>query len=160
MSAIISPCGSYRYTLHRKLSDNAEVALFIMLNPSTADAQLDDPTIRRCMGFAAREGCGSLTVVNLYAFRATNPKALLTAPNPIGPDNDRHIQEQLQRTREVGGIVVAAWGAFPMAVERARAVVKQFGPFQCLGVTKAGAPSHPLYLNGNAALRPYFALVP
>jgi len=160
LSAIISPCGLYRYTLHRKLSDNAKAALFIMLNPSTADAQLDDPTIRRCMGFVLRENCGSLTVVNLYAFRATNPKDLLTCPDPIGPDNDRHIQEQLEHTREVGGIVVAAWGAFPMAVERARAVTSQFGPFQCLGVTKAGSPSHPLYLNGAAALRPYPTRVP
>src|SRR5262249_14212908 len=91
-AAVISDCGRYRYSLTRRWGDAAEPrALFVMLNPSTADAEQDDPTIRRCIGFAKAWGMGSLEVVNLYALRATDPAALLSAPDPIGPKNDTMI---------------------------------------------------------------------
>lgn len=161
MSAVISDCGAFRYTLHRRIPSMlrwVRPCLFIMLNPSTADATQDDPTIRRCLGFAKREGCTSLTVVNLYALRATDPAAL-TQQGPvemvaiIGPDNDRHIREQAEQHRL--GIIVAAWGAHPMARRRERAVADIIGPMYCLGTTKAGAPRHPLYVKGDAPLLPW-----
>jgi hypothetical protein len=80
-----------------------------MLNPSTADATEDDPTIRRCVGFARRERCGVLEVVNLFAFRATNPQALRSAPDPVGPANDRFIEKAVERA----DLIVVAWGAVP-----------------------------------------------
>jgi hypothetical protein len=149
--ASISPCCQYRYTLTRRFSGDAREALFIMLNPSTADAIQDDPTIRRCLGFAAREGCGQLTVVNLFAFRATRPEDLIKAADPVGPVNDRYLADQIRTHRESGGLIVAAWGAHDFARMRAREVAKR-GPFHCLGMTKAGDPRHPLYVRGDQPL--------
>ena len=153
--AAISPCGTYRYTLDRVWDTSLPRALFIMLNPSTADASEDDPTIRRCRSFATREGCGGLTVVNLYALRSTNPDALATHPNPVGPDNDLHIALALdQRPAKV----IAAWGAHLFAKTRATAVARTLaahgGRLECLGLTKAGDPRHPLYVRGDAPLIP------
>ena len=95
MSAIISPCGRYRYVLKRNLPQAirwVKPCLFVMLNPSVADAELDDPTIRRCIGFAKREGCTELTVVNLFAYRSTDPEGLLIQTrDPIGDMNDAYI---------------------------------------------------------------------
>lgn len=146
--AIISACGTYRYTLHRKtrcvLRWN-HPALFIMLNPSTADAELDDPTIRRCISFAESFQCNSLTVVNLFALRSTDPKLLGTHPDPVGPENDKHIEEQVIKHRS--GLIIAAWGANGFAAKRAKEVKLKFGPFDCLGTTKDGSPRHPLYLS-------------
>lgn len=147
-SAIFSKCGTYRYTLTRRISQPirwVRPALFIMLNPSTADEIKDDPTIRRCISFAKREGCTGLTVVNLFALRATNPKELLKHEDPIGPENDKIIQDMLRLHRI--GIVVAAWGAHPLAHERGKKVMKMFdGNILCLGTTKDGSPRHPLYV--------------
>ena len=145
-TASISPCGLYRYRLGRRWSEGRQM-LFVMLNPSTADASLDDATIRRCIGFARREGCGAIEVVNLFAFRATNPAAIATAGDPIGPDNDSTIEAAAR----AGGIVVAAWGA---SVPRAHAsrpakvlrMLQGHGPISTLGLTRAGAPRNPLYL--------------
>lgn len=95
-SAEISPCGQYRYKLMRSILQVVgwdKPALFIMLNPSTADADIDDPTVRRCIGFAKREMCSSLTVVNLYALRATDPRQLMKHQNPVGPLNDQWLAE-------------------------------------------------------------------
>jgi hypothetical protein len=153
--AIISPCGMYRYTLHRRIPSVlrwVRPVLFIMLNPSTADAVRDDPTIRRCISFTKDMGGTSLTVVNLFAFRSASPLALKTMDDPIGPDNDRHIEEQVERHRL--GVIVAAWGAHPFAKARADEVMRKFGPFQCLGMTKAGHPKHPLYLKAKTELVP------
>jgi len=121
-----------------------------MLNPSTADATKDDPTIRRCISFARREKATHLIVLNLFALRSTNPEALKTAEDPIGPDNDKHLQEFL-----VDDISwkVAAWGSHPFAKERAKDVTRRFGPFHCLGKTKDGSPRHPLYVKSDAPLK-------
>jgi hypothetical protein len=115
-----------------------------MLNPSTADEVQDDPTIRRCISFAKREGYTYMTVVNLFALRATNPKELLSHPDPVGPLNDQRIKEMIDEHKN--GAVVAAWGAHPFAKKRAEEVKKKFGPFLCLGTSKNGSPRHPLYL--------------
>jgi hypothetical protein len=157
MNAIISPCGNYRYALYRPIpgvSRKHLPVLFIMLNPSTADAVKDDPTIRRCIGFADRLGGSELTVVNLFALRATDPGELLTAADPVGPRNDEFLLEEIarHRSKEVPGIILCAWGANPMAVKRQHAIK---GDFHCLGLTKKGAPKHPLYLPWDSPVGEY-----
>lgn len=153
MKAEISECGTYRYVLRRDIGQPSrwvKPCLFIMLNPSTADEVQDDPTIRRCIGFAEREGCTSLTVVNLFALRATDPRELKKHADPIGPLNDQRIEEMIDEHSL--GIVVAAWGAHPMAKKRGMNVRAKFGPFKCLGITKDGQPKHPLYLKADERL--------
>lgn len=143
--AFISPCGQYRYTLCRELDSNAakhRTVLFIMLNPSTADSIIDDPTIRRCMSFARREGFTRLTIVNLYALRSTNPKNLELHPDPVGPENNIIVLEQIK----CHDTVIAAWGANKFAKTRAAYITFFYGPFKCLGKTKDGSPRHPLYI--------------
>lgn len=149
-NAILSPCGLYRYRLTRRWADGPTCG-FIMLNPSTADAEKDDPTIRRCIGFAKREGCGGLIVVNLFAFRATKPIALLDAEDPIGPDADHHLLDAIQ---EVDGPLIAAWGNWNRG-HRAADVAAMIGAHcACLGKTKDGHPRHPLYVRADAPLVP------
>ena len=149
MSAVISPCGNYRYLLQREWLIGYGAALFVMLNPSTADAAQDDPTIRRCVGFAKSWGCGMLEVVNLYAFRATKPVDMFAAIDPVGPANDSHIAAAAHRAK----IIVAAWGASAKA-DRASAVLRNLSDHavHALGVTNNGSPRHPLYLRSDARL--------
>lgn len=153
MSAIISACGQYRYRLDRDtdtIFPTAGPALFIMLNPSTADAALDDPTIRRCRGFADTWDCSALVVANLYALRATNPGDLWKHPDPVGEQNDYWLS-RLIREHET---VVCAWGANARQ-ERVDAVRKMFHRLSrpmCLGTTKDGAPRHPLYIRADHPL--------
>jgi hypothetical protein len=126
-------------------------ALFVMLNPSTADAQLDDPTIRRCRGFSKLWDCNGLAVANLYALRSTNPTALWTHPDPVGPDNDDYLRKF---ARECGD-VVCAWGANakPDRVARVASILADAGArLWCLGTTKDGAPRHPLYVRADQPL--------
>lgn len=150
-SAVISPCGQYRYMLGRRWGAGP-ACVFVMLNPSTADAEQDDPTIRRCIGFAKREGCGGLVVVNLYAFRATDPKGLLTATDPVGSENDAYIAGALSMPER---IVVAAWGAGDR-MRRAKTVLARHpGRFVCLGLSKDGHPRHPLYIKRDQPLFPF-----
>lgn len=150
MSAIISKCGLYRYRLERHWGDGPTCG-FIMLNPSTADATLDDPTIRRCIGFAKREGCGRLMVGNLYAFRATHPDVMAAAHDPVGPEN-RHFLENM--AEQVDGPLIAAWGAHWMVYGGTTAYVRVAfeGKLMCLGKTKDGHPRHPLYVKGDTPL--------
>lgn len=147
--ATLSPCGTYRYDLWRWWDgpwDRARVVNFLMLNPSTADASIDDPTIRRCIGFARSWGCTGLVVTNLYAYRATKPADLWKAVDPIGPENRRH----LEWGAVVASIVVAAWGAHGSRDGRGDAVLgmlRRLGVTPlCLAMTRAGQPCHPLYL--------------
>ncbi|WP_041742300.1 DUF1643 domain-containing protein [Collimonas fungivorans] len=153
MSAIISECGQYRYRLSRDPHDlytTCGPALFIMLNPSTADAALDDPTIRRCHSFAKSWDCAGIIVANLYALRATNPEDLWISQDPVGPDNDMHLAALILEHETV----VCAWGANARP-ERIVAVAKMFSKRNrpmCLGITKHGAPRHPLYVCGNQPL--------
>ena len=156
--AVISPCGTYRYMLmrdwqHPLLLPSPTCSLaFIMLNPSTADANLDDPTIRRCMAFARREGFYGIRVFNLFALRSTDPKALRFAADPVGPENDSH----LSRCRMYGD-VIAAWGSVPFAADRIRRVLSilRGSAVKCLGTNKDGSPKHPLYIPKNAPLIPW-----
>ncbi len=159
--AIFSDCGQYRYRLHRRVTASDRICMFIMLNPSTADALLDDPTIRRCVGFARAMDCGMLEVVNLFAFRATKPKDMLTAPDPIGPDNDKHINRCAQDAVMSGGRIVCAWGANGDHLARDKIVLRRLLLAGCdpqsLGETAKGMPRHPLYLPNRCAPLPYRA---
>lgn len=145
--AQLSACGTYRYTLERVWDASLPVAVYIMLNPSTADASVDDNTIRRCRWFAEREGYGGITVVNLFALRSTDPAALRDHAAPIGPQTDRWICTVLCQDP---GVVIAAWGAHAFAAGRAVDVLRTIAahdvPVKCLGTTKDGHPKHPLYL--------------
>ena len=154
-TASISPCGRYRYGLTRQWSD-APMMGFVMLNPSTADADIDDPTIRRCIGFARREGCGGIVVVNLFPLRATDPAQLWATryPERFGPNSDAELQRHI---RMVTGALVAAWGAEgdSLGSDAVMLARRYLGHrMVCLGMTKSGAPRHPLYVRGNAPLVP------
>lgn len=151
--ATISEDGVYRYGLSR-IWDDRPPLVFVMLNPSTADADIDDPTIRRCIGFAQALGCGGIIVVNLYALRSTDPSALLTHADPVGPQNDLAITNTLKYCGPA--YVICAWGAHKTVAKRERHVMQLiescgFKP-HALRITKDGHPSHPLYLP--ASLRP------
>lgn len=150
--AAISECGRFRYSLWRGWSD-APPCCFIMLNPSTADGEQDDPTIRRCVSFAQRWGCGELYVMNLFALRATDPKELLKHADRVGPDNDSWLKQDHQFK-----YTVAAWGVHGELDHRADAVVKllEGRAIYCLGITKDGHPRHPLYVRGDQPLMEYF----
>jgi hypothetical protein len=154
-TAILSdeqPVPLYRYTLTRAWGPMAEPVVFVMLNPSTADAEVDDPTIRRCMGFARDWGYHVLTVVNLYAWRATKPSALWAARaeghNIIGPLNDTVLDLALG----TAALTVAAWGANAephRGYELATRAKRNGVPLFSLGTTASGAPRHPLYVRGD-----------
>jgi hypothetical protein len=153
--AWLSGDGVYRWNLHRQWAPGRRCDVWIMLNPSTADASLDDPTIRRCIAFSHRWGAGGIAVVNLFALRATDPEQLRTHPDPVGYRNDGVIMQEVIVARESDAKVIAAWGAHPMAVERARIVARNIGFLYCLGTTAAGAPRHPLYVRGDTELVPW-----
>lgn len=141
--AVISSCEKFRYTLYRGDCENPLV--FIMLNPSTADALIDDPTIRRCMGFANSGGYDGIIVVNLYAFRSPNPKDLLQTQDPVGSENDQYITSIVSKHKTV----VCAWGSNALVdrVNHVMSILKQHeAKVVCLGMNKNGSPKHPLYI--------------
>jgi hypothetical protein len=145
--AVMSGCGKYRYLLRRRVGRSHRVATIIMLNPSTADAVKDDPTIRRCMGFARLWGCGRLQVVNLFALRSRDPEAIRQAADPVGPENEDHIRRAIETAGR--GPIVCAWGVRGGYWDRDLAVLgllQQLGvrPL-ALAVTRGGHPRHPLY---------------
>jgi hypothetical protein len=144
-SAVTSPCGKYRYRLTRTWDGRTLPLVWIMLNPSTADAEIDDPTIRRCVSFSKREGAGGLEVLNLFAFRATDPKALRTEADPIGPDNDEWIREVLHPHSRV----VAAWGEHGKYLGRGGAVMRDLVAAGLHVLCLGEKPRHPLYIAGN-----------
>lgn len=154
-TAVLSDDGNYRYVLSRRWGPGP-AALFVMLNPSTADATADDPTIRRCIGFARTWGLNALIVANLYALRSTDPAALWTATEPVGPNNDRTLAKQLLLADHIGSPVIAAWGAHARA-DRVRHVLGLPGAdrLQCLGRNKDGSPKHPLYLPADSIPTPW-----
>lgn len=144
--AAFSRCGTYRYALWREWDDGAPTVLFIALNPSTADHRRDDPTIRRCMGFARNWGFGRLVVANLFAYRTSEPARLRLADAPIGPRNDRW----LARLASDASLVLAAWGVHGDYLGRAEQVRSRQPGLHCLGTTTGGSPRHPLYVRRDA----------
>lgn len=146
-SAVLSEDKAHRYLLRRQWAQGGRTTLFVMLNPSTADAEQDDQTIRRCASFAASFGCFGMEVVNLYSYRATLPDELRAQKYPTGgSENDRHLREAVARAH----IVICAWGANAQPARAAEVLdlIASTGKIpMCLGVTNSGAPKHPLYLS-------------
>lgn len=142
-SARFSDCRRYRYELWRKWDDSKRYAMFIGLNPSTADEDTDDPTIRRCVQFAKDWGFGALCMTNLFAFRATNPRDMFAEEFPIGGhENDL----ALRSLADGAGVVIAAWGVHGIHQERNTDVMKMLPKLHCLGLSDDGHPRHPLYM--------------
>lgn len=140
--AELSPCQRYRYALLRAWEPGHGYAMFVGLNPSTADATLDDPTIRRCVAFAKAWGYGAMCMGNLFAWRATRPADLLEQTFPVGPENDAF----LLRMAAGAGVVVAAWGTHGTHWGRDQEVRRMLPQLHCLRLTKDGLPGHQLYL--------------
>lgn len=143
-TASISSCGRYRYHLARWWEFNKPAATFIMLNPSTADAEIDDPTIKRCMEFAKRWGCGGIQVVNLFALRTPSPAEMKRAYAPQGLFNESTILHAARTS----AWVMCAWGNHGSHRGQDKRVMKMLQengvPTYCLGVTESGQPKHPL----------------
>jgi hypothetical protein len=149
--AVLSPCCRYRYALTRRWGQG-EAVLWVMLNPSTADAEHDDATLRRIVAYSQAWGYRALTVVNLYAYRAARPRDMFAAADPVGSANDTHISRAAaEHTR-----IVAAWGAHARA-DRIAAVLNLPGMqnLNALALTASGQPRHPLYLPGGLFPRPW-----
>jgi hypothetical protein len=152
LKAEFSPCGKYRYSLQRNISltkHTANPVLIIMLNPSIADAEQDDPTIKRCMQFAERDGFTRLTVVNLFALVSTDPEDLYGVKDPIGPKNNQVLAREIRKH----DTVIAAWGAHPFGRNRGAEILLKIGDLHCFGLTKDGCPRHPLYVKGDTPLQ-------
>ena len=148
-SATFDQSGCYRYYLTRSwnTNDHAERPVaFIMLNPSQADAKHDDPTIRACRQFAQRWGFNQLNIVNLFAYRATQPSTLKKTTDPIGPANDRFLIQ----TAETAHQVILAWGNWGQLLKRHQAVIELLDchrhKLYCLARNQSGQPRHPLYI--------------
>lgn len=159
--ATVSDCARYRYRLWRRWGDGPQLG-FVMLNPSTADAAVDDPTIRRCMGFARREGCDGIEVVNLFAWRATDPTEIRdrarAGVDVVGPENRRHLAAMAANPKI--GLTVAAWGSCTgmrrLTRPRIAEVLDLFDQLESFAAfTSRGDAPHPLYLRGDTPLRPY-----
>ena len=151
--AVLSPDQNYRYNLWRIWEIGKPFALFIGLNPSTADFTKDDPTVRRCKQFALDWGYGGFHIVNLFGYRATKPTDMIKQADPIGSENDQY----LRGTAEKAGIIVAAWGAnggFMGGNRRVLSLLSDLDVF-CMGKTKMGHPCHPLYLKGDTKPIPF-----
>lgn len=166
-SAAISADQKYRYALVRHWGSDldwthactneprAPRVVWVMLNPSVADDEIDDPTIRKCIGFSRRWGYESMFVINLFALRATYPEELKRATDPFGPSNPTHIAFALKHAKTYGDLVVFAWGnhgkLFSASEELKRVLRRHdlyplYAPPMCLGLTRSGQPKHPLML--------------
>lgn len=152
--AIFDTSGRYRYALCRAWSADYPRIAFILLNPSTADEERNDPTIRRCIGFARDWGFGAVEVVNLFAYRATHARELLKVVDPVGEENNRFLMRAVERC----STVVVGWGARGTLLGRNREVISLLtgsNDVYCLGTTRGGHPRHPLYVKGDTILVPF-----
>ena len=149
--AEVSTDGQYRYSLWRIWDSSKPLILFICLNPSTADATADDPTIRRCIAFARSWGYGGLYMGNLFAFRATDPAELYKADDPVGPENDKWLLKMASKCQNI----VFAWGTKGVLFGRNKLVSSIFPNSRCIAKTKVGHPGHPLYLKSELQLMDY-----
>jgi hypothetical protein len=152
--AVFDVSGLYRYSLWRAWCADHLRVVFIMLNPSTADEQRNDPTIRRCIEFARTWQFGSVDVVNLFAYRATDFKELLKVDDPVGEENDLFIEKAIEGCSKI----VVGWGTKGALFDRDRQVLQLLVGMQnvyCLDMTKDGYPRHPLYVRGDTRLVPF-----
>jgi hypothetical protein len=143
--AVIDKTGTYRYSLWREWDQDKLKLVFIMLNPSKADENIDDPTLRRCINFANSWGYGSLMVVNLFAYRSATPLDLRQVSDPVGIANDRYLKKAIKSAAQV----LVAWGNNGKLMQRDRLVLELLSKHNiqphCLGITQGGHPRHPLY---------------
>jgi len=145
-SAKFSECMKYRYSLTRIWNDDtfsAPLLVFVGLNPSTADAEKDDPTIRRCIGFAKDWGYRGIVMLNIFAYRATNPREIKDVPDKIGKYNDVFLNNF---AGDNNYDVIFCWGAFPEYKWRMNQVENIFTHGKPIALSKDGFPRHPLYL--------------
>ena len=162
MSAVISECGRYRYRLTRSVGMGSRVVVFVGVNPSTADAATDDATVRKWCGFARRWGFDKIEVVNLFAFRSTDVRALAAAEDPVGPRCDEHLAEAISAAEWI----VPCWGSSTKVPGHLRGRIANVSrlllerrparaSLLCLGRTSSGDPRHPLMLGYNTPLEPW-----
>lgn len=148
--ASLSRCKTYRYSLTREWGDSGTVVV-VGLNPSTADAQADDPTARRCIRFARSWGYGKLVLLNLFAFRCTDPFRLRRVDDPVGPMNDQSIRRHICEA----DLILVAWGNHGNILGRDKAVLAWLPNPYSIGVTRKGFPRHPLYVRADALPVPF-----
>tara|TARA_R110002072_G_scaffold42064_22_gene119294 strand:+ start:205910 stop:206419 length:510 start_codon:yes stop_codon:yes gene_type:complete len=146
--ATFSECEQYRYTLGRRWAVGGRRVCFCLLNPSTADAKVLDPTLTRCHRYAVRWGFSAMDVANIFALRSTDPKGLKLVDDPIGDQNNAAIVRLAKRA----DLVVVGWGTHGALGDRHQRVLELLRPVcdpMCLAVTKHGYPKHPLYLRAD-----------
>lgn len=151
--AIFSPCRTWRYQLWREWDKSKHKIMFVGLNPSTADETKDDPTVRRCINYAKAWGFGGMFMMNIFAFRATDPQDMKAVHLPIGPENDAY----LLRTAAMSPLLIAAWGTHGVYRDRGNQVIELLDEkfrLYCMGKTKDGFPKHPLYLRKDVCIEP------
>jgi len=141
--AILSKDRKYRYVLSRIWDDSKDKIVFIGLNPSTADEKEDDPTIRKCISYAKKWGYGGLYMLNLFAYRATKPKEMKKANNPIGDENDKYLDEYVNKSDKV----ICAWGNNGSFQNRSYKILNKYNNLYYLKLNKSKEPSHPLFLS-------------
>lgn len=150
-----SPCATWRYSLTRVWHDAGPRLTFVMLNPSTATEVQNDPTVERCERRARALGCGAFRVCNIFAYRATDPRVMRAAPDPVGPGNDAAIAAGAAWA----GRVVCAWGTHGAHLGRGAAVERLLRATGAalfhLGLSQGGHPKHPLYIGYAVALQPW-----
>lgn len=153
--AVYSPCDRYRYSLTRTWDIAAPQWLFVMLNPSTATEARNDPTVERCERRARAAGAGGFAVANIFAFRATDPRAMRAEADPVGPGNDAALRGAADRA----DLILCAWGGHGAHLSRGRAVAAMLRatgrPLLHLGLTAGGEPRHPLYVGYAVTPQPW-----
>jgi hypothetical protein len=154
-TALFDATGRYRYRLGRRWQAQGPEIAFVMLNPSRANAECDDPTLRACMQFAQRWAYGSLVVVNLFGYCTAHPAELKTVSDPVGPENDRYLTAAVGRSHQV----VLAWGNDGGFGGRDRTILHKLkahsSKLTCLQLNRSGQPRHPLYIRRDRTLIPY-----
>ena len=154
-SAIFSSCANYRYILTREWDVMKGKLMFIMLNPSTADQHVNDPTVHRCQERAMRMDFGGFIVCNIFGYKSTDPRELKNCPDPVGEANDRYILEAARIAEKI----ICAWGTHGLFRNRGKIVRKMLldcdYDLHCLGINKNGTPKHPLYLPYKARIITY-----
>ncbi len=151
--AVFDRSRKYRYNLWREWDDARPRVAFVMLNPSRADASINDQTIATCIGFAKALGYGGMEVVNLFAYRSTDPANLKLARDPVGKENDTYILKACSRA----DVTIAAWGNHGSLRQRSMEVEQllENRALLCFGITKLGHPRHPLYMKRSTELLEY-----
>lgn len=153
-NAVFSPCRTYRYELARYWQSGSQICNFILLNPSKADAQTDDATVRRCIRYAHDWGYAGLVITNLFAFRSTDPRQLKMCPDPFGPEN----YDYLRSAAYAAGVVVCGWGEHGRLHDWGQEILELLQDMgirlHALRLTAGGHPHHPLRLPANLRPRP------